>query len=167
MDRTCTPPQTEDGAPAVLAPTSGKPIADDRGAASVEFALIVIPLLVIVFGIISYGYLLTFRQAISMAAAEGVRAAAVTPAGLPDADRIDRALTAVNDSLGYGVTCANVTGTRVDGMACTVTIVPGCGLNDCAEITLDYAYGSRPLLPQLPFVPLPSNLVYATSAAVS
>ena len=49
----------------------------DRGAAAVEFALISPMLLLLVFGIVTYGYMLSFRQAIGQGAAEGARAAAV------------------------------------------------------------------------------------------
>lgn len=54
---------------------------EERGAAAVEFALILPILVVLVFGIIAFGYMLSFRQALSQAAAEGGRAAAVKPAG--------------------------------------------------------------------------------------
>ncbi len=39
----------------------------ERGAAALEFALIAPLLLMLVFGIIQYGYVLSFRQALSQA----------------------------------------------------------------------------------------------------
>jgi Flp pilus assembly protein TadG len=51
----------------------------EGGAAAVEFALVAPLLLLLVFGVISYGYMLSFRQALSQGAAEGARAAAVSP----------------------------------------------------------------------------------------
>ena len=48
-----------------------------RGAAAVEFALLVPIVLLLLFGIISYGYMLSFRQAMSQGASEGARAGAV------------------------------------------------------------------------------------------
>src|SRR5436305_1660402 len=48
-----------------------------RGAAVVEFAIASSVLLVLLFGIISYGYVLSFKQGLTQAAAEGARAAAV------------------------------------------------------------------------------------------
>ena len=56
---------------------------EDRGAAAIEFALILPILVVLVFGIIAFGYMLSFRQAMSQAAAEGGRAAAVRPPARP------------------------------------------------------------------------------------
>ena len=49
----------------------------DRGAAAVEFALVVPFLLLLVFATISFGMMLSFRQTLSQAATEGARAAAV------------------------------------------------------------------------------------------
>src|SRR3954471_22991764 len=82
----------------------------EGGAAAVEFALVAPLLLLLVFGVISYGYMLSFRQALSQGAAEGARAAAVSP--YPDAsDKETAALDAINDALdvdAYGVTCTGV-----------------------------------------------------------
>lgn len=144
----------------------------DRGAAAVEFALIMPILLLLVFGIISYGYMLSFRQAISQAAAEGARAAAVAQVA---ADRDDNAIDAVNEALdSYGVTCAGVTGPllRNDDTVgdCSVTVA-ACA-NDstvqCATVSIDYAYDDNPLLP-VPGVGivLPDNLGYTAVARVS
>ena len=43
----------------------------ERGAVAVEFALVLPLVLVLLFGIIGYGFMLSFRQGISQAAAEG------------------------------------------------------------------------------------------------
>lgn len=151
-------PREHDG-PAVS--RSARAATDDAGAAALEFAAILLPLMALIFGIIGYGYMLSFRQAISQAAAEGARAAAVAPVGLPGPDRETRALDAVNASLGFGVTCAS------PGATCTVTIDPACGHFGCATVSVAYAYGANPLIPTFPFVPMPATLVYAASAEVS
>ncbi|RLV56527.1 hypothetical protein D9V41_05480 [Aeromicrobium phragmitis] len=133
----------------------------DRGAAVVEFALLVPVFLVLLFGIISYGWMLSFRQAVSQAAAEGARAAAiVADTSVSDADRrsygwesIDKALTS------YGVTCEDGVLKRAgaDAGRCAVTVASG-------EVTVDlsYDYGAHNLLP-MPFLPYPSALSYQTS----
>lgn len=144
----------------------------DRGAAAVEFALIMPILLLLVFGIISYGYMLSFRQAISQAAAEGARAAAVAQVA---ADRDDNALDAVNEALdSYGVTCAGVNGPlqRNDDTVGDCSVVIAACANDasvqCATVNIDYAYDDHPLLP-VPGVglALPDNLTYSAVARVS
>lgn len=147
------------------------------GAAAVEFALVVIPLLILVMGIISYGYMLSFRQALSQGAAEGARATAVSP--FPTAaDRQQEGLDALNEALSsYGVSCdgyALGSHLRKDGTdvgTCSVTIAT-CG-NDptksCVTTALDYAYEANPLTPKLPGVDLvlPKSLRYDAVARTS
>jgi Flp pilus assembly protein TadG len=144
----------------------------ERGAAAVEFALVVPFLLLLVFGIISYGYMLSFRQAVSQGAAEGARAAAVSAAD-DDVDKLAAARDALNDTLDtYGVTCdasGNLLHGGVDVGDCAVTIA-ACA-NDateqCASLTVDYLYDDHPLLPDFPLVPLPDHLDYTAVARVS
>src|SRR5947208_1481923 len=49
----------------------------ERGATLVEFSISASLLLLLLFGIISYGYVLSFKQGMTQAAAEGARAEAV------------------------------------------------------------------------------------------
>lgn len=144
---------------------------DARGAAAVEFALIMPILLLLVFGIISYGYMLSFRQAISQGAAEGARAAAVAQR---DVDQQPDALAAMNQALDtYGVTCSGSTLTR-DGESvgtCTVSTATCAGepaTVRCVTVTIDYNYDEHPLLP-VPGVGvvLPDRLRYSAVARVS
>lgn len=52
----------------------------ERGAAAVEAALVLTAVVLpVVFGIIAYGYMLSFRQTLSQAASEGARAAVGAP----------------------------------------------------------------------------------------
>lgn len=146
-------------------------LRDARGAAAVEFALIMPILLLLVFGIISYGYMLSFRQAISQAAAEGARAAAVAQR---DADQQPDALAAMNEALeSYGVSCAGGALTRDGGGVgtCAVSIATCDGEPasvQCVTVTIDYNYADNPLIP-VPGVGvvLPDNLRYSAVARVS
>lgn len=162
-------------------PREGEPVRenrqrrrDDQGAAAVEFALVLPLLVLLILAIISFGYMLSFRQAISQAAAEGARAAAVAPAGLGDTERSTRAREAVNDALNsYGVTCAGSVLER-DGAtvgSCTIGTPSTCTTGtegECVEVTLDYAYRDHPLLPGfIVGAMLPENLRYATEVRVS
>lgn len=142
----------------------------ERGAAAVEFALIMPILLLLVFGIISYGYMLSFRQAVSQAAAEGARAAAVAQVA---ADREGNALDAMNEALdSYGVTCADGALMRNGDAVGTCSVDVGDCENDstvqCATVSIDYDYAENPLLP-VPGVGLvlPDHLSYAAVARVS
>lgn len=137
-------------------------VQDDRGAATVEFAVMVIPLLILVYGIITYGYLLTFRQSISLAAAEGARSAAVAPPGISDADRTQRAIDAIDRTIGYGVDCSSA------ALTCTATIDPACADYGCVTVHLDYDWAAAPLIPEFGFGPaIPDHLAYETVAEVS
>lgn len=136
----------------------------ERGAAAVEFALVMPLLLLLVFGIIQYGYILSFRQALSQAAAEGARAAAVAPASMSATDKQAAARNAAQQALSsYGVTC----GSSV--MTCAISIIP-CprdSTKTCAQVALTYDYEERPLMPSVPFVPVPDALSYTAVAEVS
>lgn len=142
----------------------------ERGAAAVEFALIMPILLVLVFGIISYGYMLSFRQSISQAAAEGARAAAVAQR---DADQQPDAMAAMNDALeSYGVSCSGTSLTRKGSPAgtCSVSIgaCEGDAAHQCVTAELSYDYDGNPLLPSLGMgLVLPDNLKYTAVARVS
>ncbi|MBC2962095.1 TadE family protein [Nocardioides deserti] len=142
-----------------------------------EFALVVTPLLIIVFGIISYGYMLSFRQAISQAAAEGARAGAVLV--YPDAGDVeDAAVARMNEALSsYGVTCSGVAPdsalTRDGAPAGTCSIeVDACAgdsSKQCITATVAYEYRDHSLLPTVPGmgVVLPETLRYSAVAEVS
>lgn len=138
-----------------------------RGAAAVEFAL-VMPLLVgLVFSTISYGMMLSFRQGISQAAAEGARAAALAPVSVGGQKAKAQAYLAVQAALGPDFTCvADVLrrGGEVVG-ACAVTVPATCTEAGCAyRVTVAYNYEDHPVAPALPLVPMPDWLRYEASA---
>lgn len=145
----------------------------DKGAAAVEFALVAPLLLLLLFGIISYGYMLSFRQAISQAAAEGARAAAVaTSAPTRETD----ALKALNEGLSsYGVLCAGGKLTRgaSEVGTCAVSTASPCTSATttplCVSVAIDYLYATNPLTPAFPGLGavLPEHLQYQSSARVS
>lgn len=148
----------------------------ERGAAAVEFALVVPILLVLLFGIIGYGYMLSFRQAVSQGAAEGARAAAVKPSGTATATLQTVMRAAVDDALGsYGVRCNGTSlehksgASWVSAGSCTLTVA-ACTNNataTCATVALSYTYSDDPLLPKIPLVPLPDTLDYTTSVEIN
>jgi len=153
----------------------------DRGAVAVEFALIMPILVTLVFGIISYGYMLSFRQAISQGAAEGARAGAVTDAG---GDVAASARGAVNNALdSYGVACSGNAlerdGTVVGECKVYVGVWPpppavmdacddsfgGDASRDVVVVKLNYDYDNHPLIPPLyADLVMPNDLCYIASA---
>jgi Flp pilus assembly protein TadG len=140
-----------------------------RGAAAVEFALVVPFLALLLFGIISYGMMLSFRQTVSQAAAEGARAAAVAPArpSTPEFGAVAKASAALASALGDGFACnggaLTKEGTPVG--TCTVTTPSTCSATSCAyTVTVSYDYRHHPLIPRFPLVPMPGTLSYTASA---
>ena len=132
--------------------------AAERGAAAVEFALVLPLLMVIVFGIVNYGDMLSVRQSVSQAAAEGARAAAVRTG--TDAQKVTAAEEAVADALDvHGEEClAGADGCRVTIGACET------GGDQCVTVRVVIAYD--PLIPGFGLV-LPETLRYTAVARVS
>jgi len=138
----------------------------------------VAPLLILlVMGVISYGYMLSFRQALSQGAAEGARAAAVSP--YPDAsDKAAAGLSALNEALtAYGVSCSGVAAgsylkkSSVNVGTCSVTTAACSGdpTKDCVTVALSYLYQDHPLTPKFPGIGavLPGKLQYDAVARTS
>ncbi|PVG83026.1 pilus assembly protein TadE [Nocardioides gansuensis] len=146
---------------------TSRPARGEGGAAAVEFALVAPLVLLLLFGIVSYGFLLSFRQALSQGAAEGARSAAVWAAAYAssqDAARKTAATASVDEALqSYGVACGPT------GATCTVAIAACSGdpAAQCASVTVSYPYGARPLIPRLPLIPLPATVEYEAQARVS
>lgn len=146
----------------------------ENGAAVLEFALVAPILLALLAGIISYGFMLSFRQGISQGAAEGARAAAVAPTGASTTTKETAARNAVNQALdSYGVTCSGTTllkGGEVVG-TCSVSVAPctNNGSKNCASVRVAYAYRDNPILPSFPGlgITLPENLDYTAVAEVN
>lgn len=148
---------------------------EDRGAAALEFGLILPILVMLVFGVIAFGYMLSFRQGMSQAAAEGARSAAVQISGTANSVRIAAARAAINDALdSYGVECTSggaLTHSGGASGACTIVIgacTSGPSGAQCAKVTLDYPYSDNSLIPGLGVnALLPDNLVYTAEVRVS
>lgn len=149
----------------------------ERGAAAIEFALVAPLLVLLVMGVISYGYMLSFRQALSQGAAEGARATAVSPFPA-SADRQQEGLEALNEALGsYGISCdgyAAGSHLRKDSTNVgTCSVVIGSCTNDptkdCVTTAVSYDYQDNPLTPNFPGIGLvlPEVLGYDAVARTS
>jgi Flp pilus assembly protein TadG len=98
--------------------------ANDRGAAAVEFALVLPVLLLIVFGIIDFGRALNAQIVLTGAAREGVRLAAL---GYSDAAVQARVAAAAPDLSGVEVTVA-------------AECAPGAGPAADAQVDVSYPF---------------------------
>ena len=129
----------------------------ERGAAAVEFALVVPLLLVLVFGIISYGYMLSFRQSISQAAAEGARACGRRPV-----DHHDR-------TSQRGPTRRPASGRPVQSSGVPAPARPSCAITVCPaiDVTVSWDYAADPSKPKLVYdFALPDALSFTATATV-
>ena len=137
--------------------------AEDSGAALVEFTFVSVLLLLLVFAIINFGLILSFKQDMTRAAAEGARAGAVAyPADQAYTASVDATNEAVNGfdrtcNSGDGITC------NVNLHDCTTPVAPGtpssppvtgpsAPVYDCVTVELVYDYDGYPLLAELPLL---------------
>jgi Flp pilus assembly protein TadG len=122
----------------------------ERGAAAVEFALVLVPFLVLVFGIIQYGFYFYSAQAGSQAANAAVRQLSV--GNCQDATK----LTAfVNHQLGsaakHGTTTITRTYKNIDGS--TPATPQGANVQVGGTVTLTVSFDSINMhFPLLPFL---------------
>jgi Flp pilus assembly protein TadG len=146
----------------------------DDGAALVEFALVAVLLFTLLLGIISFGYLLSFRGSMQQSASEGARAAAAAPRALSAAPGgrdnsivLSRANAARDAGLqGYGKTCTSA------AVTCTTTIfdcsstvfADTASLPDCITVKVVYDNAAKPYPVS---VPLLSKLSPSTLTASS
>jgi Flp pilus assembly protein TadG len=122
----------------------------ERGASVVEFAFVAIPLLLLLMGIVYFGMLLSFKQAVTQAAAEGARADAVLSGSSTPAATVSSIMaSAANHPMGSWNKVCNS-----GSLTCTATTAPCTGNTSatCVTVTVTYNYSSSPLLPSLPLV---------------
>lgn len=157
-------------------PTRGR---GDEGTSILEFTLVAVLLFTLIFGIINFGLILSFKQDMTRAAAEGARAGAValpsTVVGANDSRRL-AAQTATEEAVKeMDRVC-----TGTDGMTCVVQIhdcdfTPAANDTaaapdsngydnnaqpDCITVRLAYDHDDHPLLAKLPMIEpfLPASL---------
>jgi Flp pilus assembly protein TadG len=148
---------------------------DARGAVTVEFVLVLPFFLFLVFLLIGMATMFSFRQALSQAATEGARAAAVQPLTATDAARTSDAVAAINGTLGAQAQVSCVSGvlkrSGVSVGTCSVSAPTTCDVSKkCVTVKLTYNYRDHQLSGTLPFVPdalYPSALTYESSARVA
>jgi Flp pilus assembly protein TadG len=109
-------------------------LADDRGAAAVEFAIVLPVLLLILFGIIEFARAWNVKQTLTDAAREGTRVAVV-------AERQNLTQAELQDSVRRTVRRA-VARAALDTTGMALTVVPNVGGNSgtTAQVAVSYLY---------------------------
>jgi Flp pilus assembly protein TadG len=111
----------------------------------IEFAIVVVLLIALLYGIITYGLILAAQATITQAAADGARAGIVS-----SSTAIATAEAQAGTDVGWmdKGTC----GTSGTTITCVATEAP-CASNannTCLTVTVTYNYNSNPLFPELP-----------------
>jgi Flp pilus assembly protein TadG len=97
----------------------------DRGAAAVEFALVLVPLLLIVFGMVDFGRAYFYKVTVANAAHEGARASAL---GDSPGDVQSRVTAILPGAVATPAGCGQVTVTyQVDFLTPLPAFIPGLG----------------------------------------
>jgi Flp pilus assembly protein TadG len=158
------------------------PRRDEEGTSLVEFALIVTLLSTLLLGIMVFGILLSKRQVLTQAAAEGARAGVPIQYTTSDQSALTTAVMAqVNKSLqGVSRTCGAAGVTSADGTTCTPTIyscsgtasppTAPTGSGDCLQVKVDLTVGgTNPLVPTItllsPFLPSKMSSTFTVTLA--
>lgn len=118
---------------------------DERGAEMVEFAFVVVLLIALLYGIVTFGLILAAQSTITQAAADAARAGLVATSS---------AITTAESQAGTDVGWMNrgncgETGTTI---TCKASEAP-CASNStiqCLTVKVTYNYGASPLFPVLP-----------------
>lgn len=130
-------------------------IARQDGVAAVEFAIVAMVFLVLLFGILTYGFIFGLDQSMNHAAEEGARAAISTTS---DPEAITKAHDTAMNRLSW-------LGSNIQSTDVVATIVQGateCDPNDaaikCIKVTITYPWNTRPVIPKFPGLPVPSQM---------
>jgi Flp pilus assembly protein TadG len=125
----------------------------DDGAALVEFAFVMVLLFTLVFGIISFGLILSFRQDVTRAAAEGARAGAVA---LPNSTAQSKAQLALEEAVeSFGGSEWSGNGCSRAGVTECAAVVAPCDNEpavECVTVRFTYDYDAFPLYGEIPLV---------------
>jgi Flp pilus assembly protein TadG len=145
---------------------------DERGAELLEFALVVVLLITLLYGIITYGVILAAQATVTQAAADAARSGIVQGTGSAACSGTGQngavvatagcaAVAQASNDLGWmnkGTCYETVNGMAVAGSAsnpitCAATTAscpPPNAVNTCLTVTVQYIYSSAPLFPELP-----------------
>jgi Flp pilus assembly protein TadG len=138
----------------------------ERGAVLVEFALVVTFLCLVVFGIITFGILLGYRQNLTQAATEGARAASVQQNPDKQETAALAAATSALDELHH--TCGS---TPDAGLTCTVSDIFACPSDTtlaCRTVTVELDNDEHSVVPNVPLLStfIPHQLTATTTVIV-
>jgi len=111
----------------------------------VEFAIVVVLLIALLYGIITYGLILAAQATVTQAAADGARAGIISST---------TAVATAEGQAGQDVGWMNkgTCGTSGTTITCVATPIacPSNANNTCLKVVVSYNYNSSPLFPEMP-----------------
>lgn len=144
---------------------------DDEGAETVEFAIVVVLLIALLYGIVSVGLSLAAKVTITQAAADGARAGIVVSSTTPTATALlqesTAQTTASNDVgwMGRGA-CGLPGSTSVITCLATEAACSANTTQTCLTVTVTYNYARSPLFPPVPGLGITSPSTITTSSTL-
>jgi Flp pilus assembly protein TadG len=159
--------------------------ADETGAEMIEFAIVVVLLVALIYGIVSFGLILACKVSITQATADGARAGIVmsTPSAAETA-----AVDQTANDLGWLGLGSCTSGTEMscltNGTTCpstyqsngvymcissTEAACASSAANTCLNVALTYYYASDPIFPEMPGLNVitPNVLTSSSSLQIS
>jgi Flp pilus assembly protein TadG len=136
-------------------------LREDRGASAVEFALVMPLLMLIVFGIIVYGFVFAQSLSLSNSARQAARSGVIEGT---TCDQINKLATDSADTLGMDGDEATVTIKRgtTEATANTFSCAVGSSIQPCktqptgTNLYVELTYSTDPVVP---LIPVPDTLV--------
>lgn len=121
----------------------------EDGVAALEFAIVSMVFLVLLYGILTYGFIYGMDQSMNHAAEEGARSAI---SKTTEADAITFAKQTAYDRMSSfhpALQMSDITATVDD---CDTSY-------RCITVTIAYPWNTRPIIPAFPGLPTPSQLI--------
>jgi hypothetical protein len=127
-------------------------LGDERGVAAVEFAIVSILLLTLLYGLLTYGFVFGLQHDLTHAASEGARAALRAPAG----EEVERAEARARAALSFQAAEdeAVIDAELLSGADCE----PDEPILQCIRVTITYDYRAHPIVPPLLNVGVPQTM---------
>lgn len=137
----------------------------EAGVAAIEFAMVLPLLVAVVLGIVYYGMVLALEQVLTLAAAEGARAALRYPAGAPDGSaEASRALRVAAAAQTARAALPDTLQRQLASSGGIATAAACAAPADAICVNVTLRLPAANVLPAVPFVPLPDTL---TGSAVA
>ena len=116
-------------------------LKDERGVAALEFAIVAQLLMLLLYGMLSYGFVFALDHNLSQASAEAARATISQPTTSTDAQLISYAETTARNQISFSMAQTYATVTAA------VISCPSDSSLRCIHVTISYDYSSHPLIP--------------------